>query len=114
MDGYRDARGGLIASGIVGDGRERVGPVGDRGRIPGNPVGGRHHLGTQVCPVDLELNADDADIVRRHGPGNDRAMKQAGIGLDSGGVTVGAVVSGALLTVMETLAVVRRIAGLVR
>src|SRR5438270_831616 len=58
---------GAIAGRIARDRRERMVAVGRRGGVPRRRIRGRHHLGAEIRAIELELHADDRDVVGRRG-----------------------------------------------
>ena len=65
IDHDRNCRGTGVPSGVARDGGDYVGTTRQPGRVPYGPVRRGRYFGTDVRSVYLELNADDADRVRR-------------------------------------------------
>ena len=65
-DGSAARRGG-VARGVAGHGGEGVGPIAGCGRVPRESVGRRGHLRPQSRPIQLELHAGHAAVIRSRG-----------------------------------------------
>src|SRR5205823_10531180 len=58
------AGGAAVAGRIPRDGGQGVAPIFGRGGVPGERVGGRGVFCTERSPIQLELDANDAHVVR--------------------------------------------------
>src|SRR6266481_7596869 len=72
--GHRDwGRGRLVAGGISSDGCERVRAIRDSGRVPRCRIWRGRILGSIICAVEFELNANHCHVVGSGGRSRNRA-----------------------------------------